>query len=205
MAMNMTRIVGAAAALLMTAACVPAQPVTTASAPILNASTSPADLEALRIGYGLPDCQVTDPEASQIEGGLPKTALPCLGSEMVVNLAGLPRTPTIINLWAQWCAPCRAESPYLRAGLAKLDGVSFIGINYDDPQPDWALEFADLVGWDYPHVMDQQKQLQVPLKVPGLPTTYFVGADGRIAGIHAGELESEEQLMDLAHRYLGVT
>ena len=190
----------AAAALLLVTGCVPAQPDAPSPAP---ASTTPAELEALRIGYGLPDCPATDPHAGQIEGGLPKTALQCLGSGTVVNLAGLPRTPTIINLWAQWCAPCRAESPFLREAPTRLKGVSFIGINYDDPQPDWALEFADVVGWSYPHVMDQDKSLRGPLKVPGLPTTYFVDAEGRIAGVHAGQLESEEQLVELAHRYLG--
>lgn len=190
----------AAAALLLVTGCVPAQPDAPSPAP---ASTTPAELEALRIGYGLPDCPATDLDAGQIEGGLPKTALRCLGSGTVVNLAGLPRTPTIINLWAQWCAPCRAESPFLREAPTRLKGVSFVGINYDDPQPDWALEFADVVGWSYPHVMDRDKSLRGPLKVPGLPTTYFIDAEGRIAGVHAGQLESEEQLVELAHRYLG--
>lgn len=204
--MRIPRTVTAAAALLLLSACVPnGVDAPTSPAPPTPAATSPADLATLRQQYGLPDCPTTDPEAEQLDGGLPRTALTCLGSDTVVNLAGLPRTPTVINLWAQWCAPCRAESPYLRAVSADLTEVSFIGINYDDPQPDWALEFADLVGWDYPHIMDPQKELQVPLKVPGLPTTYFVDADGRIAGVHPGELESEQQLRDLTAKYLGVS
>lgn len=205
--MRILRLLSAVTAVLLLGACSLQAPRPSASTPASAeaSTTTPEQLSALRGQYGLPDCPVTDPGASQIDGGLPKTALPCLGSDKVVNLAGLPRTPTILNVWAQWCAPCRAESPYLRAGLADLTGVSFIGINYDDPQPDWALEFADLAGWVYPHVMDRDKQLQVPLKIPGIPTTYFIGADGRIAGVHAGVLESEEQLKELAHRYLGVS
>ncbi|AQX17269.1 hypothetical protein BCR15_12080 [Tessaracoccus lapidicaptus] len=152
----------------------------------------------------MPDCPATDAAAAPVAGGLPQTALPCLGGDTTVNLAGLPRTPTIINLWAQWCGPCREEAPFLREGLAELDGVSFVGVNYNDPKPDWAVEFAGLVGWVYPHVMDQDKTLQVPLRVPGLPTTYFVDADGRITGVHAGPLESIEQLRELATTYLGV-
>ena len=198
--MSTSRIVAAAAAVALLAACTPTAPV-----PSATTHTAPADLAALRERYGLPDCPDTDPSAEQVGGGLPKTSLPCLGSEKVVNLAGLPRTPTIINLWAQWCAPCRAESPHLRAGLAELDGVAFIGINYDDPQPDWAIEFASLVGWEYPHVMDRDLVLRTSLKVPGLPTTYFIDADGRIAGVHAGQLTSEDQLFDLAEQYLGVS
>lgn len=204
--MRILRFLSAATAVVLLGACTgqapqPSDPAATSQ----PSAASPQELAALRVAYGLPDCPDTDPDAPQIDGGLPRTALPCLGSDKVVNLAGLPRTPMIINLWAQWCGPCREESPYLRAGLADLDGVSFIGINYDDPLPDWALEFAHLVGWNYPHVADRDKQLQVPLKVPGLPTTLFVAADGAIAGVHAGVLESEAQLKELATRYLGVS
>lgn len=166
---------------------------------------TPADLPALRAQYGLPDCPDTDPAAAAVAGGLPQTELTCLGSDKVVNLAGLPRTPTIVNLWAQWCGPCREESPYLREGLAEIDGVSFVGINYNDPKPDWAIEFAGLVGWFYPHIIDSDKVLAADPGVPGLPTTFFVDADGTIAGVHAGPFESTEQLRELTEKYLGVS
>ena len=192
-------IVALAAAALL-AACTPsAEP--TPEAP----STPPPDLAALRVGYGLPDCPDTDPAAEQIDGGLPRTDLSCLGSDKRVNLAGLARKPTIVNVWAQWCGPCREESPFLREGLAELDDVSFLGIDYNDPLPDWAIEFAGLVGWLYPHVMDQDKELQVPLKVPGVPSTYFVAEDGTIAYVHPGAFESTEQLKDMAAEHLGVS
>lgn len=155
--------------------------------------------------YGLPECPTTDAAAQQIDGGLPRTELQCLGTAQTVNLAGLERTPTIINVWAQWCGPCREEAPFLREGLAHLEGVNFLGIDYNDPLPDWAIEFAGLVGWYYPHVVDQDKVLQVPLKVPGIPSTYFVAADGTVAFVHAGPFESTEQLKELAAEHLGVS
>lgn len=200
--MRLPHALAAGLAVVALAACSPASDPS--AAPAETAATAPADLAALRERFGLPGCPATDAAAAPIPGGLPQTALPCLGGDTVVNLAGLPRTPTIVNLWAQWCGPCREEAPFLREGLAELDGVSFVGVNYNDPKPDWAVEFAGLVGWFYPHVMDQDKTLQVPLRVPGLPTTYFVDADGRIAGVHAGPLESTEQLRGLATTYLGV-
>lgn len=168
-------------------------------------SSADVDLVQLREGYGLPDCPATDPDAPALDGGLPRTALACLGGEGNVNLAGLPRVPTIINVWAQWCVPCREESPFLREALAALPDVSFLGINYNDPQLDWAIEFAALAGWRYPHVVDQDKTLQASLRVPGIPTTIFVDAEGRIAGTHAGQLTSTDQLLELADQYLGAT
>lgn len=168
-------------------------------------ATQSADLSALAAQYGTAACPSTDPAAEAVEGGLPQTSLPCLDGEGTVNLAGLPREPMIINLWAQWCAPCRAESPFLKEAYEDLAGVTFLGINYDDPQPDWAIELASLVGWDYPHVVDQERSLRTKLTIAGLPTTLFVDAEGVVAGVHAGQLESTQQLLDLTTKYLGVS
>lgn len=170
-----------------------------------RSTSPPPDLGELRTQFGLPECPSTDATAESVDGGLPQTDLRCLGTSQRVNLAGLPREATIVNVWAQWCGPCREESPFLREGLAELDDVSFLGIDYNDPLPDWAIEFAGLVGWLYPHVMDQDKELQVPLKVPGVPSTYFVAEDGTIAYVHPGAFESTEQLKDMAAEHLGVS
>ena len=185
-------------AMVALAGCVPAP-----SAPTAPSPTPTADLASLHAQFGLVDCPETDPAAEAVEGGLPRTALHCLGTDQVVNLAGLPREPMVVNLWAQWCVPCREEAPFLREGMAELEGVRFVGINYNDPQTDWAVEFAGVVGWTYPHVVDIDKSLRIPMKVPGLPTTYFVAADGTIAGVHAGQLESTQQLRDLVAEHLG--
>ena len=126
----MYRWIGALAAALALAAC--GGPTSVPGTPSATVVT-PADLAALAERYGLPDCPETDPDAPAVDGGLPRTDLACLGSGTRVHLAGLPRTPTIVNVWAQWCEPCREEAAFLREGLAELDGVSFVGINYNDP------------------------------------------------------------------------
>ncbi len=159
-------------------------------------------LVELRESYGIADCPVTDPSADAVDGGLPRTELPCLGSDRLVNLAGLPRRPMVVNFWAQWCQPCREESPFLREA-SRAGGADFLGVNYDDPDQASALEFAGLAGLAYPHVRDRHKQL-ASLGVPGLPVTLFVDADGRIVGRHVGVLESRDQLAALMHDYLGV-
>lgn len=194
----MRRFIGLVAATMLLAGC--ATPSGEPSAP--EDAVDRATLVELRKEYGLPDCPDTDPEADAVDGGLPKTDLPCLGSERDVNLAGLPRKPMVVNVWAQWCPPCREEAPILRQVSEAHDDVIFLGINYNDPQPDWALEFASLAKWSYPHVQDMDKTLQSSLRVPGLPVTLLVDADGRIVHTHPGVLTSEEQLEQLIEEHL---
>ena len=194
------RRLGILAATVLLAGCSPAGP--SAGGTSATATTDSTDLVALREQWNVPDCPETDPAAEAVQGGLPQTQLQCLGSDRVVNLAGLRRTPMVVNLWAQWCEPCRAESGILREGSDE-GGVAFVGINYQDPQPDWAIEFAGTVKWTYPHVADPERSLRAPLSVPGLPTTLFVGTDGKVVGRHSGELDSADQLRGLIDQYLG--
>lgn len=170
--------------------------------PAPSAGTPDPELDELRISYGIPDCPETDPDAVAIENGLPSTNLPCLGSGRQVNMAGLPRRPTVLNFWAQWCEPCRQEAPFLRDASRVREDVAFVGVNYDDVDQQSAIEFAGLAELKYPHVRDRHKQL-AGLGIPGLPVTIFVRADGTVAGSHPGVLESEEQLLSLMDKYLG--
>ncbi|MFV0430220.1 MAG: TlpA family protein disulfide reductase [Arachnia sp.] len=196
--MTRAALVTAVALAVLGAACT--APVAQDATPSPSASL---DLEELRISFGVPDCPATDPAAAAVPDGLPVTELPCLGSQSPVNLAGLDRKATVINFWAQWCAPCREEAPYLREAAARHPEIAFLGVNYGDPQADWALEFAGLVEWPYPHVQDMDETLRGEIGIPGLPTTLFVDQTGRIVGRHIGVLESPEQLNELIEQYLG--
>lgn len=155
------------------------------------------------MSYDIPDCPATDPDAEAVSKGLPQTQLPCLGSDVTVNLAGLERRPTVVNFWAQWCGPCREEAPFLREVSQNTDEVAFIGINFDDPEPAWALEFAGLAEWRYPHVADPEGTLRSKLGVPGLPMTLFVDETGEIVEHHFGVIKSREELEALIAEHLG--
>ncbi len=143
------------------------------------------------------------PSKPPVSNGLPEITLPCLGSGPDVRLADL-RGPLVINVWAQWCGPCRDEAPYL-AALAKSGKVTMLGIDYDDPRPELAVKFAGEEGLAYPHVIDQDKAIQRALKVGGPPLTAFVDDKGEVAHVHHGVLTSQQQLDTLLKEKLGVT
>ncbi|GAA1590129.1 hypothetical protein GCM10009804_52900 [Kribbella hippodromi] len=150
----------------------------------------------------LAGCPAT-PSKPPVGNGLPDISLPCLGAGPDIRLADL-RGPLVINVWAQWCGPCRDEAPYL-ATLAKSAKVTMLGIDYDDPRPELAVKFAADEGLTYPHVADQDKAIQKALKVGGPPLTAFVDSSGAIAYVHRGVLTSQNQLNQLVEDKLGIT
>jgi cytochrome c biogenesis protein CcmG/thiol:disulfide interchange protein DsbE len=146
-------------------------------------------------------CPAT-PSRPPATNALPDVSLTCLGDGPDIRLADL-RGPLVINVWAQWCGPCRDEAPYL-AKLAKTGKVRMLGIDYDDPRPELAVKFAHDEGWTYPHLADPDKTIQKALKVGGPPLTAFVDADGVVVEVHRGALTSQQQLDQLVKDKLGV-
>ncbi|WP_220492169.1 TlpA disulfide reductase family protein [Propioniciclava sp. MC1683] len=162
-------------------------------------------LVAQREAAGIADCPETPAEAAPVADGLPDLLLGCLGSGRQVNLAALRGTPMVVNIWAQWCAPCRLEAPFLKEFAARAgDDVLVLGIDYADPDPALALEFAAMAGWTYPHATDPLKRTAGPLRFQGIPITLYVDADGRIAYREVGGITSTQQLVDGAQEHLGV-
>jgi cytochrome c biogenesis protein CcmG, thiol:disulfide interchange protein DsbE len=188
--------------------------------PVLNGPTTPvespteavpsaestADLGAMKKAAGIADCPRSDPDVAALPSGLPDVVLPCLGGGREVRLAGLRGEPMMINVWAQWCEPCREEAPYL-ATVAKADNsdLMIVGIDHADPRPDLAIEFAQLSTWTYPQLADPDVVLRAELQITGPPQTFFIRPDGTIAYRHAGPFSSANEIRDLAQKYLGVT
>ena len=112
----------------------------------------------------------------------------------------------MINIWAQWCGPCRDEAPFIaEVANANDSDLMILGVDYEDPRPDLAIEFARVLTWRFPQLVDQDKALAGPLQITGPPQTFFVRADGTIAGRHVGPFRSAEQIRSQAQEYLGVT
>lgn len=201
-----------AAGLIMVVGACSEQPVTRSggepSAPSSSAvSVKPdADLAKQKAAAGIADCPPSDPAVAPLEtDGLPDVELDCLGGGTPVRLAGLRGKPMIINIWAQWCGPCRTEAPFLaEVAGKKQDDLLILGIDYADPRPELAIDFAEAASWTYPQLVDQDHVIKEPMQILGPPITYFVGADGQVRFRHSGPFTSAQQIRDLAKVHLEV-
>jgi cytochrome c biogenesis protein CcmG/thiol:disulfide interchange protein DsbE len=107
--------------------------------------------------------------------------------------------PTIINVWASWCVPCHEEHPLLME-LAKQPGLRLYGINYKD-DPAGARRFLGRYGNPFQRVgADRTGRVAIDFGVYGVPETYIISGDGKIAYRHVGPLTEasiKEKLLPL--------
>jgi thiol-disulfide isomerase/thioredoxin len=142
----------------------------------------------------------------EVDGGLPAVSLACFGGGSAVDLSTL-RGPMVVNLWGYWCGPCREELPILAKFYTDHgDRVPMLGVDYQDVQVDDAMALAARSGVTYPQLADPGGDLsgRAPFgPIRGLPISVFVAEDGA-ATVVPGEIESEQQLVDLVEEHLGV-
>ncbi len=100
--------------------------------------------------------------------------------------------PVLINAWATWCPPCRAEMPDLHAFYLKhqAEGFEMLAINSGESQSVVA-SFIQQMGFTFPALVDQSKAVLNGLGIDGLPTSILVGRDGTVKYIHVGGLTPE--------------
>ena len=99
----------------------------------------------------------------------------------------------VLNVWASWCAPCRAEAPVLRAAAEDLapKGVTFVGLDTRDSDVS-ARAFVDKQGITYPNVVDPDGRIQLlfadSLPPQAIPSTLVIDREGRVAARALGRV-----------------
>lgn len=121
---------------------------------------------------------------------LPEVDLPCFNEARTVDASRLAG-PAVVNLWASWCGPCRKEMPMLaKAALANPD-VRFVGINTQD-RSEAAADLLAQTGVTYPQLVDVDAVVLGYTRVPGLPVTLALDADGAVVDRVIGEISADE-------------
>jgi cytochrome c biogenesis protein CcmG, thiol:disulfide interchange protein DsbE len=144
---------------------------------------------------GLPSALIGKP--------VPEFELPPIeGRSDGLSTANLKGQVSIVNVWASWCVPCRVEMPLLNE-LAARDEVAIFGINYKD-RPTEALAFLGELGDPYDRIgADSTGRVAIDWGVYGLPETFVIDADGRIAYKHIGPFNRrslEEDILPVVRR-----
>jgi len=120
----------------------------------------------------------------------PDFTLPTLDGG-AVTLSQLRGHPIIINFWASWCVPCRAEAPELQRAHEQYRAQGLIILGMNDTSTDTrdnASAFVKEFHLDYAIPMDEKGEVSNLYRVPGLPTTFFVDAQGVIRNLIMGQL-----------------
>ena len=130
----------------------------------------PSKLPSALIGKPVPPTNLPPLEALAVNG----IPVPGLKDDMLKGHV------TLVNVWASWCVPCHDEAPLLDA-LGKDKRFNIVGINYKDVAEN-ARRFLNRYGNPFTAVgVDEKGRTSIDWGVYGVPETFLVGRDGRIA------------------------
>ncbi|SDY16676.1 Thiol-disulfide isomerase or thioredoxin [Modestobacter sp. DSM 44400] len=121
-----------------------------------------------------------------------------------LDFAKAPGVPTVVNLWASWCGPCREELPIVQQlADASGDQLRVLTVNSQD-RVSAATSFAADAGITIPTAVDASGDLAAGLGLRGLPYTLFLAADGSVAYVQRVPVDSLAEFEQLVAEHLGV-
>jgi len=121
-----------------------------------------------------------------------------------VHLAALRGKPVIVNFWATWCPPCRAEMPELEKLWQDYHqgDVMLLGVDQGESASTVDQFAREVVGVHFPLVLDTRLAVSARYGVRALPTTFFIDAQGRIQDIKVGGPMDMAMLLDGVNKIL---
>jgi cytochrome c biogenesis protein CcmG/thiol:disulfide interchange protein DsbE len=125
---------------------------------------------------------------------VPDLALTTFDGELI-SFEDLAGEVVVINFWASWCKPCEQEAAELERAyqMYKDKGVVFLGVDYVDTETE-ARQYLEKFGITYPNGPDLGTRISQAFRIRGVPETYIIGPDGRLAAVKIGPYTSLEEI-----------
>ena len=155
----------------------------------------------------VPDSTSTDSLIAAPQHGFraPDITLQAIDGQ-TVSLTDLQGQVVLVNFWASWCPPCRAEMPDMQKVFEDYQDQGFIilAINstIQDQQSE-AIDFVQAYGLTFPILFDFSGKVTTSYKVEALPTSFFIDRDGIIQEVVIGGPMAEALLRERIEKLLG--
>ena len=111
----------------------------------------------------------------------------------------------LVNFWASWCKPCEAEARELEEAYQFYkpgEEVVFLGLAYVDTEPN-SLAYLDKFGVTYPNGPDLATKVSQMFRVSGVPETFIIDQEGRLAYFKKGPFSSTEEILSVLEGIVG--
>ncbi|WP_324274501.1 TlpA disulfide reductase family protein [Blastococcus brunescens] len=110
----------------------------------------------------------------------------------------------VLNFWGSWCPPCRVETPQFQEVYADVrdDGVQFLGLNVKETDEQFALNFVDRFGIEFPSLHDPRGEVALAFRdypANAIPSTIVLDREDRVAAVYTGEISQDDlrRVLDL--------
>ncbi len=116
-----------------------------------------------------------------------------------VDTSTLKGKVILINFWSSWCTPCESEADILQETWEKYEPgnqVLFLGVDYVDTEPE-ARRILGKFGTTYPNAPDLGTKVSQMFRIRGVPETYIIDRDGKLANIQIGPFNSTSEIISI--------
>ena len=135
--------------------------------------------------------QTTDLPVKPQKGFLaPDFTLPNIDGGQV-TLGDLRGKIVLVNFWATWCPPCRAEFPVIQQAYQNSDDLVVLAVNLQE-SAEVVRPFIQEQSVTFFVLLDEQGQVTSTYQARGLPTSFFLNSEGIISAVHIGELSADQ-------------